>query len=357
MFQSALPIPHNFSEIGRSPAGGHLSYLDGWRGIAILLVLIGHFAPFAPVLLAGAGVEFFFVLSGRLMAEILIVRRSPLPTFFFRRASRILPALGFYVVAMLFLVAATGLFGSVQNGLIGGAAAIGFFQNYLAEPHASSLFEHTWSLAVEEHSYLLLALIAGLCVRERRAAIAIALTLALLGFLNGMRLSATDTGAAPYTYWRTDVRAAAIFLSFATYLWAQDFFRSRRSGLWRWLSPVCAVAGLAIFVQPALPPYIRFTAGTALLAVAVSSVDFAHPAIRRLLDSRVLMGLGIVSYSLYLWQQPFLMLTRGGVSQIACVTLAIACAIGSYHWIEQPARFCLNRLWETRRRTPAPLAT
>ncbi|HKR23894.1 MAG TPA: acyltransferase, partial [Allosphingosinicella sp.] len=335
---------------------GHLSYLDGWRGIAILLVLVGHFAPFAPALLAGAGVEFFFVLSGRLMAEILIVRRSPLPTFLYRRASRILPALGFYVASMLVVVAATGAFGSVRDGLIGAAGAIAFFQNYLSEPHASSLFEHTWSLAVEEHSYLLLALVAGLCVRERRAAIAIALTLALLACLNGLRLGATDDGAAPYTYWRTDVRAAAIFLAFATYLWAQVFFRSRRSDLWRWLSPICAVAGLALFVQSALPPSIRFTAGTALLALAVSSVDFAHPAMRRLLDSRVLMGLGIVSFSLYLWQQPFLMLTRGGVSQIACVTLAIACAIGSYRWIEQPARSCLNRLWETRRRAPAPLA-
>ena len=357
MLHFAPPTLRISSETGRPAAGDHLPYLDGWRGIAILLVLIGHFAPFAPALLAGAGVEFFFVLSGRLMAEILIVRRSPLPTFLFRRASRILPALGFYVVSMLVLVAATGAFGSVRDGLVGAAGAIAFFQNYLSEPHSSSLFEHTWSLAVEEHSYLLLALIAGLCVRERRAAIAIALTLALLACLNGLRLSAIDNGAAPYTYWRTDVRAAAIFLAFATYLWAGPFFQSRRSDLWRWVSPICAVAGLAILVQPALPPYVRFTAGTALLALAVSSVDFAHVAIRRLLDSRVLMGLGIVSYSLYLWQQPFLMLTRGGVSQIACVTLAIACAIGSYHWIEQPARFCLNRLWATRRRTPAPLAT
>ena len=339
-----------------SPAAGHLPYLDGWRGIAILLVLIGHFAPFAPGLLAGAGVEFFFVLSGRLMAEILIVRRMPLPTFFFRRASRILPALAFYVSAMLFVVWATGMFGSVRSGLIGAAAAIGFFQNYLPEPEASSLFEHTWSLAVEEHSYLLLALIAGFCVRERRAAMAIALMFALAAFLNGIRLSASETGMAPYTYWRTDVRAAAVFLSFALYLWAQDFFRQPRSDLWRWLSPACAFVGLAVLVQPGLPPFVRFGVGTALLAVAVNGVDIAHETMRRFLTNKALMHLGILSYSLYLWQQPYLMLTRGDVSQVACVTLAIGSAIFSFHWVERPARTFLNRLWSTRAQTNTRLA-
>ena len=323
--------------------------------MAILLVLIGHFAPFSPGLLAGAGVEFFFVLSGRLMAEILIVRRMPLPTFFFRRASRILPALAFYVGAMLFVVWATGLFGSVRSGLVGAAAALGFFQNYLPEPEASSLFEHTWSLAVEEHSYLLLALIAGFCVRERRAAMAIALLLALAAFLNGIRLSANDSGMAPYTYWRTDVRAAAIFLSFALYLWAQDFFSQQRSDLWRWLSPACAILGLAVLVQPSLPPFVRFGVGTALLAVAVNSVDVAHKAMRGFLTNRELMHLGILSYSLYLWQQPYLMLTRGDVSQVACVILAFGSAILSYHWVEQPARAGLNRLWSTRARSAARL--
>ena len=343
------------STIDRAPAAGHLPYLDGWRGLAILLVLIGHFAPFAPGLLAGAGVEFFFVLSGRLMAEILIVRRMPLPTFFFRRASRILPALAFFVSAMFVAVWVTGLFGSVRSGLIGAVAALGFFQNYLPAGQASSLFEHTWSLAVEEHSYLLLALIAGFCVRERRAAIAIALLFALAGFLNGIRLSVDDNGMAPYTYWRTDVRAAAVFLSFALYLWAQDHFKAPRSDLWRWVSPACAIVGLALLLQPGLPPFVRFGVGTAMLAVAVSSVDVAHKAMHGVLTNRELMQLGILSYSLYLWQQPFLMLTRGDVSQVACVILAIGCALMSFHWIEQPSRTSLNRLWSIRGRTAARL--
>ncbi|MER8439084.1 hypothetical protein NKH36_02770 [Mesorhizobium sp. M1312] len=50
-----------------------LAHLDGWRGLSIVLVLIGHFFPVPGINLGVMGVEFFFVLSGRLMAEILFV--------------------------------------------------------------------------------------------------------------------------------------------------------------------------------------------------------------------------------------------------------------------------------------------
>ena len=86
----------------------HLDYLDGWRGLAVSLVLLGHFGlddvlPGTSVL----GVDFFFVLSGRLMAEILFVQRSPLPTFFFRRFSRIYPGLLVFVLGASLLFADT----------------------------------------------------------------------------------------------------------------------------------------------------------------------------------------------------------------------------------------------------------
>ncbi|MBB6484382.1 acyltransferase family protein [Rhizobium lusitanum] len=64
----------------------HIPALDGWRGLAILIVLTGHFGGDTVLPgLASAGVDLFFVLSGRLMAEILFVRKIPLRLFFFRR--------------------------------------------------------------------------------------------------------------------------------------------------------------------------------------------------------------------------------------------------------------------------------
>ena len=85
-----------------------LAYLDGWRGLSITLVLIGHFFPVPGINLGVLGVEFFFVLSGRLMAEILFIERYPLKKFFKRRFSRIYPALLVYVLVTM--VALSGSF-------------------------------------------------------------------------------------------------------------------------------------------------------------------------------------------------------------------------------------------------------
>src|SRR5690242_20540314 len=77
-----------------------VGYLDGWRGAAILSVLFGHFVTSQGLNLGRFGVELFFVLSGRLMAEILFVRQTPLKTFFPRRLARIYPALFVFAVVV-----------------------------------------------------------------------------------------------------------------------------------------------------------------------------------------------------------------------------------------------------------------
>lgn len=67
--------------------------LDGFRGLAIVLVLVGHFLPLPGINLGRLGVELFFVLSGRLMAEILFERGARLGPFFQRRFARVYPTL------------------------------------------------------------------------------------------------------------------------------------------------------------------------------------------------------------------------------------------------------------------------
>src|SRR6476661_8612041 len=86
---------------------GHVAWLDGWRGVCILLVLVGHFV--APLEFAGnVGVEFFFALSGRLMAEILIERRQPVGLFVRRRIARVAPATFVYVAVCAALLVVAG---------------------------------------------------------------------------------------------------------------------------------------------------------------------------------------------------------------------------------------------------------
>ena len=84
----------------RLEKAGHLGYLDGWRGLAIALVLVDHFFGSRLFDMGEMGVDTFFVLSGMLMSNILFVKRSPLDLFYKRRISRIFPALLVYLFAV-----------------------------------------------------------------------------------------------------------------------------------------------------------------------------------------------------------------------------------------------------------------
>src|SRR6185437_5220298 len=72
-------------------------YLDGWRGLAILLVLIAHYWHVRVPVIGRMGVDLFFVLSGLLMSHILFEKRMPIAKFYRRRISRILPVFLLFV--------------------------------------------------------------------------------------------------------------------------------------------------------------------------------------------------------------------------------------------------------------------
>lgn len=345
-----------YRQIENSGVAERLLCLDGWRGMAILFVLVGHFAVFAPSGLAPAGVECFFVLSGRLMAEILIVRRVPLGTFLARRLSRIVPALAVFVLIMLAALLAAPDYSSPGKSLLGAAGAMLFFQNYLPADSVLPFFEHTWSLAVEEHSYLLLAAIVLVGARSRRAAAGAALLLAFAAMANGLATTWHHPADGLYPYTRTDVRAASILLPFALWIIVQPRL-GQVKGLWlEWLGPLCLVAGLA-FHLAAAPDGLAFTLGTACLAVAVVTIHRAHRLVLGLLGSRFAVWFGLISFSLYLWQQPLFAAARNGAPVLLCLAIALGCALWSFHAVEGPARARLNRAFARGRWSPgAPLA-
>lgn len=328
----------------------HLAFLDGWRGLAVLLVVLGHFIAGAPVRLGSTGVELFFVLSGRLMAQMLIIRRQPFVEFFVRRASRILPTLFVFATCMMVISLGTTIFDTPQTNFTSYVATLFFFQNYLSEPNVSLLFEHCWSLAVEEHSYLLLAAIAALTVRDRRTAMIVAALLAAAALLNGWRLTSEPLGDAQSIYRRSDVRSASILMSFAAYLWVEQRFLSARGKLWGAISPLGLCAGMAILVHPATPDPIRFSLGTFLLAASIATLDLAPAPFRRLFELRALTLVGVISYSLYLWQQPFFHLTQTNVPTFLGLLLAMAGGVLSFRTIEQPLRKALNSWYSKRPR-------
>ena len=136
----------------------HLAYLDGWRGLSIFLVFAGHFSLIPAIYgkefyTARAGVEFFFALSGRLMAEILFLKQTPIMLFYWRRVSRIFPGLLWLILVLLFVgdVSAEGI--SLSDAIV----CLTFTANYFPP---SDPVGHVWSLCVEEHAYIILSMIA-----------------------------------------------------------------------------------------------------------------------------------------------------------------------------------------------------
>lgn len=108
-----------------------------------------------------------------------------------------------------------------------------------------------------------------------------------------------------------------------------------------------------MFAADPVTPF-NMTACTFFAAISVNTIEFAAPAYRRLLSMNVLTWLGMLSFSLYIWQQPFFIATKGGVPSILALPLALACAIWSYVRVETPARRFLNRRWGERRVAESP---
>jgi peptidoglycan/LPS O-acetylase OafA/YrhL len=318
----------------------HVAALDGWRGIAILLLLIGHFLPVPGIKLGTLGVNLFFVLSGLLMTQLLFVRRTGLARFYWRRLSRIVPAHLTFIVVLLMAWLASGRSVSISETL----AALFFVNNYISPPPGQAMmpFGHVWSLSVEEHSYVVLSLLA-LAARRRWIAPALGLaTLALASAACGVFINITRAGdpTLPFTSWlHTEVAAFGIVASGCMCMLL------RRPGRWRCtpsLVPLLLLAGFAAHWW-SVPLAVQTVVGTGLLALAVNLLPCAPAWLQAMLSWSPLRWLGTCSFSLYLWQQPFYLWTRneGGSVGLALIG-AIAAGLASYYLIERPARRYLN---------------
>jgi len=330
----------------------HSLLLDNWRGWAIIFVIGGHFWHVPAVDAGRVGVELFFVLSGRLMAELLFVRHTPIPTFFQRRFTRVLP------LSLLFVFTAWIAFppGPLYLPDRAALASLGMVVNYTAQIGISApVTDHYWSLCVEEHSYLALALLA-LALRRgdrHRGPLPgwICLALAGLMMLNGVRLWIA-THDYYMTYWRSDVRAASIFASVGLRVLAVH----GRLGFLRraWVPPAAFFAGMVLSTHH-MPEPLKYSLATLAIAVAVNTLESAPAFGRRFLSSRAIGWVGVISYSLYIWQQPFYYsIDKYGALPMALA--AVGVAVLSFYLVENPVRMRLNALRARRRARPATAA-
>jgi peptidoglycan/LPS O-acetylase OafA/YrhL len=295
-----------------SPLGNRRLDLDVVRGIAILLAMGWHLGlddsgwPVVDALMwpartfGWAGVDLFFVLSGFLMGGIVFREREKTGNFdsgrfLARRAFKLWPVFYAFLFAQLVLGDNTWQSFFFQS----------FFhvQNYLVSSHA-----HLWSLAVEEHFYLALALAAPLLFRGKvsdkammiglGAVLVIPLGLRVAGLISG----ATATQLQTLTHFRLDGLAAGVLLAFVSIRFPKVLERMLRYRLLWLLMVLAAIAFLAGFPKGSgLGSTVGYTV-TMLGATAFLLLLYKAEWVPRLsFVLRPIGLLGIYSYALYLW--------------------------------------------------------
>ncbi len=341
--------------------------LEGLRGIAILLVLLCHAG--VPGAEAGfVGVDIFFVLSGFLITGLLVGERErtgriSLRGFYARRARRILPAallvLASTLVVAQLVLSPLDLPRIADDGLAAGLslANVRFAldaTDYFA-PVAASPMLHFWSLAVEEQFYLLwpLLLLAATRVRRPRLALTVLATAILVA---SFALCVVMTEASgPWAYFSLPTRAwqlAAGGLLALTVSWHRRAPTVVAVGL-GWAGVGLIGAGL-VLIGPttAYPGFASLLPTLGALAIIASGGTVGTPgwvAIGR----APLRWLGRISYSLYLWHWPILVLgpvalgltaTDDGVEgadlsiRLGLIGLAVLVAAFSWWLVEEPFR-------------------
>ncbi|RVU29333.1 acyltransferase family protein [Neptunomonas marina] len=322
-----------------------IDYLDGWRGIAILFVLLEHFFDVTGIHVGRMGVDIFFVLSGMLMSNILFVKKVPLRTFYKRRISRIFPVFLLFVTSLSLCSLIFELSHEHNNYLYN----LLFLRSYY--PEHPSLWNtglpigHFWSLNVEEHSYVVLSVVAVLALWVRRVYL-IVLTLGVSCIVTHF-IYVKNPGFAPANFeFRTEVVASFLLISAGYFLVKNRFERF----LPAWSPLVSFVLAIACY-SPYSPHWsFEWSVAPFLLAFTVNHLNLLPNFVKSVLSIPALRLLGIWSFSIYLWQQPFYYygIKFGEAFPLAGVTLfslAILTGALSFYLIENPARKFLNERW------------
>ncbi|MEP5760220.1 MAG: acyltransferase family protein [Litoreibacter sp.] len=326
--------------------------IDGLRAIAVLSIILFH-AGFSWFGGGFVGVDVFFVLSGYLITDILLRdlenQQFSLARFYERRARRILPAL--FVVTLLCIPPAWLLMTPVQlqdfgQSLIG----VAVFSSNILFWNESGYFEgaaelkpllHTWSLAVEEQYYILFPLLLAALWRFGFAMVVTVLCFFLLASLGlsewGSRnLPDANFYLLPFRAWELLAGALCACVLRGTPGWKSDPIAG--------LGLVMIIA--SIFIYDATTPVPSFYAilpvGGACLVILFAN---SGTRVAQLLSVNILVGIGLISYSAYLWHQPLFAFARlqlympaGSLMMLLLTALNFCLAILSWHYIEQPFR-------------------
>ena len=351
----------------------YIPALDGLRALAVIAVVIYHMN--ATALQSGLlGVTIFFVLSGYLITGLLIrewstTKKINLPQFWLRRVRRLFPAIVFVLLGTIVLtgVFAPDMLTKLRNDIV---AALLFFTNwwyifqdvsYFEAMGAPSPVTHFWSLAIEEQFYLiwppLLLLLFSKRVKKRH--IQLGLLVAAIASAAAMAILYSPQADPSRVYYGTDTRAFSLligaFLAFelpparVNGHGRQGFTaRDRKIALGVGSAALAGILVMMVAVNGHSP--FLYYGGIALLslltgALIITLADGRSP-LARFFALRPLVWIGKLSYSIYLWHYPLLLLMNprnftGETPWFAYVGQALvilAASAISYYVVETPLR-------------------
>jgi peptidoglycan/LPS O-acetylase OafA/YrhL len=318
--------------------------IQGMRAIAVSAVVLFHVRPgFFPG--GFVGVDVFFVISGFLITGALLREIDArgtlgLARFWGRRIRRLMPAATVVIIATLLAAASTLPMSqwatlakealastlSVENWVLASNAV-----SYLQSSSLPSPFQHFWSLSVEEQFYILwpIVMLAMVFVARAsgvglRAAARYAVPfLAIASFAYSIVVS---NSAPDLAYFSSFTRSWELLLGASLALWIPNLALGRRTGMAALFVGLGAI-GASIWLINSSLPFPGFAALLPTLgaaAVIAGGTVAATNPVRSVLESRPVTFIGDISYSLYLWHWPVVVVTSAVIGSVALPIWAVA---------------------------------
>jgi peptidoglycan/LPS O-acetylase OafA/YrhL len=352
-------------KVPKAPAF-HIPSLDGVRAASFLVVFVAH-AGLPDLIPGGFGVTVFFFLSGYLITTLMRMEWEALGTvslkqFYLRRALRILPP--FYLtLALATGAAALGVlpggfsFSAVLAQALHAANFWIILHGYPGQPGGTGVY---WSLAVEEHFYLVfplvfIALRRWVHTHGGRATILYVMCAAILAWR--MVLVYGLDASLDRTYVASDTRIDSILYGCALAVYGNPMIDgpSRFSeASWKWaILPVAVGVLLFSFLYrgPAFRETTRYSLqGLALTPVFVTAIRYPRWLVYRPLNTRAASFLGVLSYSLYLVHHVILFIVQAhlAIPPVGQAVVALALSVGLawtiYRFVEKPCAALRKRL-------------
>ncbi|MDI1295512.1 MAG: acyltransferase family protein [bacterium] len=329
--------------------------IDGLRTLAVIPVILFHLGSrYCPG--GYVGVDIFFVISGFLITATLkqeIERQDfSIIRFYERRARRILPAL-FFMVAATIIAGAFILMPDDFKDLGASATATALFAsnilfwktlNYFAVGAEVQPLVHTWSLAVEEQFYLLFPLfLAGLGRWGRSKFVGPTLALAVMSLIVSIIGVNAGSSAAYYLLpsraW--ELLAGSLLALRALPPFSQPWHREVAAG-----GGLLAILGSIVLLNEGSPFPGLLAIPSVLGTVAILHAGTGGTSlVGRLLSTKPMVGIGLISYSLYLWHWPLIVYVRymslGLLSSTDAIVIFLATCVAAYlswRYVERPFR-------------------